>query len=126
MKKGCFIKGIIILTIVVASVTYIIQNKFNDFIFKPSRKFIAPMFVKNFDENLKIIKNGPEKDSLKSLVNMYIEEANNIKDLSGDSLKSFFGFINYVTADSVVTSKELEKVKDFISSRRKNEGSEKN
>ena len=126
MKKGCFIKGIIILTILVASITYIVQNKFNDFIFKPSRKLIAPLFVNDFNERLQIIKAGPKRDSLKSLVTRYIEDANNIKELSSDSLKSLFGFINYVIADSVITQRELENVKQFISQRRQNERSEKN
>ena len=64
MKKGCFIKAIIVLTIVVASITYILQNKFNDYIFTPGKKIILPLFVKEFKSKLTYVKDSPQKDSL--------------------------------------------------------------
>ncbi len=125
-KKGCFLKIIIAVTILVAAITYILQNKFNDFIFKPGRKIIAPIFLNDFNRELKYLKESPRKDSLKLLVKNYIEEADNIKEISGDSLKTFFDLINYVIADSQVTSAELKNIKDFIDKRRHNERPKKN
>ena len=126
MKKGCFLKVIIAVTILVAAVTYILQNKFNDFIFKPGRKIIAPIVLNEFDKELKYLKESPRKDSLKLLVKNYIEEANDIKEISGDSLKTFFSLIDYVVADSQITHAELKNIKDFVEQRRKNERSKKN
>jgi hypothetical protein len=38
MKKGCFIKGVVIVTILIAAVVYIIQYKLDDWFFKPAKK----------------------------------------------------------------------------------------
>jgi len=126
MKKGCFIKGIIFLTIVVASITYIVQNKFNDFIFKPGKKIILPIFVNDFKKNLNYVKDSPQKDSLDLMIEDYLDDAKNIKDLSDSSLKPLVREIYNITSDSVISSSELKNIKDFIKTRRQNERSEKN
>ena len=126
MKKGCFIKGIIILTIIVAAVTYIFQNKFNDFIFTPGKKVILPIFINDFNKNLAYVKDGPKKDSLNLLIKNYLESSKNINELSDDSLKPFVREIYSIIADSIITSSELKNFNDFIRQRRKNERSEKN
>ena len=114
MKKGCFIKGIIFLTIIVASITYIVQNKFNDFIFNPGKKIILPLFVNDFKKNLKYVKGSPQKDSLSLMIKNYLDGAKNIKELSDSSLKPLVREIYNVTADSVISSSELKNIKDFI------------
>lgn len=119
MKKGCFVKIIVVLTIVIAGITYIVQNRFDDFIFNPGKKIIAPIFLKNFDEQLKDVKNSPQKDSLKALVADYIEGARNLKELSEDSLKVFFKSIDYTIVDSVITNAELDKIKKLLNKKEK-------
>jgi hypothetical protein len=126
MKKGCFIKGIILLTIIVASITYIIQNKFNDFIFTPGKKLILPIFVNDFKKNLKYVKDSPQKDSLNLFIKNYLEDSKNIKELSDSSLKPLVREIYNITSDSVISPAELKNIKDFIRFRRQNERSEKN
>ena len=126
MKKGCFIKGIIFLTIIVASITYIVQNKFNDFIFTPGKKIILPIFVNDFKKNLNYVKDSPQKDSLNLLIKNYLEGAKNIKDLSDSSLKPLVREIYNITSDSVISSSELKNIKDFIRLRQQNERSKKN
>jgi hypothetical protein len=114
MKKGCFIKIVIVLTIVIAAIAYIIQNKFDDFIFQPGKKIIAPLFLKSFTSELKYVRDSPQKDSLKALVKSYIENAQNVKDLSEDSLKVFFRSIDYSIIDSVITNAELDNIRKLI------------
>lgn len=126
MKKGCFIKGIIFLTIIVASITYIVQNKFNDFIFTPGKKIILPIFVNDFKKNLNYVKDSPQKDSLNLLIKNYLEGAKNIKDLSDSSLKPLVREIYNITSDSVISSSELKNINDFIRLREQNERSKKN
>ena len=126
MKKGCFIKGIIFLTIIVASITYIVQNKFNDFIFKPGKKIILPIFVNDFKKNLNYVKDTPQKDSLNLLLKNYLKEAKNIKELSDSSLKPLVREIYSITSDSIISSAELKNIRDFIKTRKQNERSEKN
>ena len=125
MKKGCFIKGIIFLTIIVASITYIVQNKFNDFIFKPGKKIILPIFVNDFKKNLNYVKDTPQKDSLNLLLKNYLKEAKNIKELSDSSLKPLVREIYSITSDSIISSAELKNIRDFIKTRKQNERSEK-
>ena len=126
MKKGCFIKGIIFLTIIVASITYIVQNKFNDFIFKPGKKIILPIFVNDFKKNLNYVTDSPQKDSLGLMIKDYLDDAKNIKALSDSSLKPLVREIYNITSDSVISTSELKNFKDFIKTRRQNERSEKN
>ena len=126
MKKGCFIKTIVILTIVVASITYILQNKFNDFIFTPGKKIILPLFVKEFKSKLTYVKDSPQKDSLYVMIKSYIENAKNIHDLSDENLKPLVGRFTNVIADSVITTSELKSIRDYLNSKKKNERSKKN
>ena len=118
MKKGCFIKIVIFLTIIVASITYIFQNKFNDFIFIPGKKVILPIFINDFNKNLAYVKDGPKKDSLNLLIKNYLENSRNINELSEDSLKPFVREIYSIIADSTITSSELRNFNDFIIQRR--------
>ena len=114
MKKGCFIKIVVVLTIVIAAIAYIIQNKFDDFIFEPGKKIITPLFLKSLNDDLKYVKTSLQKDSLKVLVKNYIENAKNLKDLSEDSLKVFFRTIDYSIIDSVITNAELNNIRKLI------------
>jgi hypothetical protein len=126
MKKGCFIKAIIILTIIVASITYILQNKFNDFIFKPGKKIILPLFVNEFKSKLNSVKESPQKDSLYVLIKNYIEDAKNMHDLSDENLKPLVVRFGNIIADSAVTTSELNSIRDYLNSKKRNEGSKKN
>jgi hypothetical protein len=126
MKKGCFIKAIIILTIIVESITYILQNKFNDFIFKPGKKIILPLFVNEFKSKLNSVKESPQKDSLYVLIKNYIEDAKNMHDLSDENLKPLVVRFGNIIADSVVTTSELNSIRDYLNSKKRNEGSKKN
>jgi hypothetical protein len=125
MKKGCFIKAIIILTIIVASITYILQNKFNDFIFTPGKKIILPLFVKEFKSKLTYVKDSPQKDSLYIMIKNYIEKSKDIHDLSDENLKPLVTKFSGIIADSIVTTSELNSIRNYINSKEKNEGSKK-
>lgn len=85
MKKGCFIKLIIAFTIIVAAALYIIKNHFDDLVIKPGKKILKEMAIENLDKKLAPIKNTPEKDSLKVLINMYVENKINNIDFSEDN-----------------------------------------
>jgi hypothetical protein len=126
MKKGCFIKTIIILTIIVASITYIWENKFNDFIFKPGKKIILPLFVNEFKDKLAYVAKSPQKDSLYVMIKNYIEDTKNIHDLSDENIKPLVQKINNIISDSVVTSEELNSIRDYLKRRKTNEGSKEN
>jgi hypothetical protein len=107
MKKGCFIKSIVILTIFVAAITYIIQYKSEEWIVTPGKKILTPVIEKAFLNDLQYVQESPEKDSLFKIVGSFIKEIDLLKE--NDSLKiNFFNRINLIVADSIVTVSELD------------------
>ena len=72
MKKGCFLKIIIILTILIAAILYVVENHFDDFIRKPGEKIIKDLVFKDVNREMEYVKNSPEKDSLKVMINSFI------------------------------------------------------
>ena len=67
MKKGCFVKSIILLTVLTAVLLYLINYKFNDIIINPGKNFI----INQVTQEMEFVKSSPEKDSLKEL-NLWI------------------------------------------------------
>lgn len=107
MKKGCFIKSIIILTILVASITYIIQYKSEEWIVEPGKKILVPFIEKEYLKNLSYVEESPERDSLFILISTRIKDIDILKEK--DSLKiNFFNTISLIIADSIVTASELD------------------
>lgn len=126
MKKGCFLKVIAILTILVAAITYIIQNKFNEYLLGPSKKIIVPLFIENLSKNIKFVKESSQKDSLLTLVKNYANDVKDLEELSDDSIKDFIQKIQSISVDSVITNEELENIKKFIKIRSSDERSTEN
>lgn len=113
MKKGCFIKSIIILTILVASITYIIQYKSEEWIVEPGKKILVPFIEKEYLKNLQYVKESPERDSLFILIGSRLKDIDILKEK--DSLKiNFFNTINLIIADSIVTASELDEFKKLF------------
>ena len=114
MKKGCFIKSIIILTVLVAAILYIIQNHLDDLV-KPGKKIIKDLVMSDIEDDFAYVKSGPEKDSLKSILENYlsekIENADKITDKDFDWLAVYLGKL---AEDSVIDEPELEKFKELI------------
>ena len=112
MTKGCFIKGIFILTIVVGVLVYLIQTKSNEWIIKPGKSLLTKVSRTAVDKNLVIIKDSPEKDSLKAILGDFFNQkmftmnsfSDKMFDPLVDSLKKF-------SKDSIISIKELNNIK---------------
>ena len=126
MKKGCFVKVIVVVTILVAAITYIIQNKFNEYLLGPSKKVIVPLFIENLNENIHYVKDSTEKDSLVNMVKNYINNAKDIKSFSDDYIKEFMKKIQSVSIDSVISKEDLKEISNFIKARKLDERSTEN
>lgn len=114
MKKGCFIKSIVILTIFTAVILYIVKHKFNDFVLKPGKSVLSTFVMNEFDKKFDYVKESPQKDSLKVLLKNYISSVNNFKDNSHDSMNSFIDSLKSAVTDSVISNVELKKLKSLI------------
>lgn len=117
MKKGCFIKIIIILTILTAAIVYIIQNHFDELILRPGKKALAEMYISEFNTKASFIAESPEKDSVRNIVrDLVLNQIEKEKNLSNESLKSFFDSISHTLKDSIITFSELEEIKKIAGS----------
>ncbi|MDO8550261.1 MAG: hypothetical protein Q7S39_08950 [Ignavibacteria bacterium] len=107
MKKGCFLKSIIILTILVAAGLYIVQNHLEE--------FFSDLVVSGADEELSFINESPEKDSLRTLLKDYLQvKFTNTKELSDNDIDWLIDSVKFVVRDSIITREDLNKIKNLI------------
>ncbi|QQS37977.1 MAG: hypothetical protein IPM56_08585 [Ignavibacteriales bacterium] len=126
MKKGCFIKSIIILTILTAAVVYIIKYKFDDFILKPGKQLLAGALVDEWTEKIDFVKNSPEKDSLKNMVTGILSSVKKEDLVTDESLKSVMAYVSEIVKDSIVETSELNFIAEKIKAELQNERSTQN
>ena len=104
MKKGCFVKTIIFLTIITAVLLYMINYKFDNIILNPSKQII----INRISQELSIVKESPEKDSLKLLIRNYIMRVKKVKSFSGREIGHFVDSLKIALADSVIDRHEYK------------------
>ncbi len=107
MNKGCFIKSVIVITILVAVVVYIIKYKLDDWVLKPGKKLILNEFVNDWDNEAAYIKDSTEKDSLKLLVKYYLENIKTMEEVVNLDNDIFLSEFKVVIEDSSITKEEL-------------------
>jgi hypothetical protein len=115
MKKGCFVKSIVILTIFVAVLAYIVQYKFDEWIIEPGKKLLLPAVEKGFKDELAFVKHSTEKDTLLNLISSYIKSID-FKSADDSSKSDFWNKINEIVNDSMVTKKEVEDLNNLFRS----------
>ena len=126
MKKGCFLKIIIILTIFIAAILYIVENHFDDFIRKPGEKIIKDLVFKDVNREMEFVRNSPEKDSLKVLINNFIyDKIHKEHKLNTKEIENMVDSVKEVLKDSTISPAELENLTSIFK-KEINEGSEKN
>ena len=114
MKKGCFLKFIIIFTIILAATLYVVQNKFEKIFFDPGKELLITSLEGAWEENLNYLKESTAKDSLKSLLISHIAKLKSAKDLSGDRIDEIFKYIKTTFKDSLVDQTELTHVRELL------------
>jgi hypothetical protein len=115
MRKGCFIKIIIVLTIFVAALLYIIQNHLDDWVINPAKEFFSELFVSGVDDELSFIEESPEKDSLRILLKDYLQDKfTSTKELSNKDIDWLVDSVKFVVTDSIITQDDLNKIRNLI------------
>jgi hypothetical protein len=126
MKKGCFIEGIFILTIVTGVIVYLVQTKFDTLVLRPGKSYLTKFARTAVDKKVRIIKPSREKDSLNAM----------LSDFFGQKLFTFHSFsdkmfdpltdsLNKFSKDSIIDKKELNNIK-LILKKIEDEGSKEN
>jgi hypothetical protein len=121
MKKGCFIKGVVIVTILIAAVVYIIQYKLDDWFFKPAKIIIISEVAENWENEFRYINDSAQKDSLKMLLIYYLENVKSMKDVVNLDEEFFIKEFNKIVEDSIITDNEIS----LLTSQLKKENNEK-
>ena len=110
MKKGCFIKAVIVVTIFVAAAIYIIQYKLDDWFSNPTKKFLLNQVVHDWENEVKNIDASVQKDSLRALLIDYIENIKSMEDVVNLDRENFLKEFNLVIEDSLITDEEISKL----------------
>jgi len=115
MKKGCFLKIIIILTIFIAVVLYIFENHFDDFILKPGENIIKDLVFNDINKKMEFVRNTPEKDSLKVLINRFVyNKLHKEHKLDNKEFEDLIDSVSSALNDSVISINELDNLKSLF------------
>ncbi len=115
MKKGCFLKIIIILTIFIAVVLYIFENHFDDFILKPGENIIKDLVFNDINKKMEFVRNTPEKDSLKVLINRFVyNKLHKEHKLNNEEFEDLIDSVSSALNDSVISINELDNLKSLF------------
>lgn len=117
MKKGCFIKAIFIITILTAAIIYWIDHNGREFLFHEGKNLAKQYIVDDFENQFKFIKDSPQKDSLKSVLNTTLFNLEKFHDLSDDELTIILAKFEASLKDSIISSKELKELNLLVSER---------
>jgi len=109
MKPGCFLKSVIVLTIIVAAIMYIIQHK-SELFFHQSKKVLSELYFEDWDKEFKYVKNTPEKSELKNSLRNFIDslEIKNIPDKK--EIDRIVNMVKAAALDSIISSAELKEI----------------
>ncbi len=121
MKKGCFLKFIIIFTIVLASILYLVQNKFDELFLEPGKELVLSVIEENWNSELGYVNDSPEKDSLKTLLQFYISGIESTEFLSDERAEAVINYLEQTFKDSLIDYEELSHINKLIKYALKNE-----
>jgi hypothetical protein len=114
MKKGCFIKSVIFITILVGIVVYIVQYKLEDWLIEPGEKMFIQKIAENWNLESTFIKDSKEKDSLRVLVNYYANRIKNMEEVVNLENNLFLNELEDIIEDSLVTENELSNLTQIL------------
>lgn len=113
MKTGCFLKSIIILTIIVAAILYIIQHK-SELFFEPGKKLLTEAFLDDWDNNFNFVRNTSEKSELKNTLKSYIDSLK-LKDIPDEEqIKRIAELVKSAASDSIISKDELKEISEKL------------
>lgn len=122
MKKGCFVKSVIAITILIGVVVYIVQNKLGEWFAEPVKKNLLTQLVENWDTKAKFIRDSIQKDSLGVLVSSYFSNVESMEDIVNWEEEIFLVGLQDAIDDSLITDDEISQL-TLLLKKEKNEKS---
>lgn len=117
MKPGCFLKSIIILTILVAAIMYIVQHRSRLF-FEPGKKIITGLLNDNLDKEFRYVKDTPEKARLKGMLESYVKSLKFESIPEDNKIDKIVALIKAAAKDSVITGSELDEISNNLNTKK--------
>ena len=114
MKKGCFIKSVVILTIVIAAAIYVIQNKFDDWFLEPGKKMLVKQIAENWKTEASFIRDSEQKDSVGIMLTYYFKNIKTMEEVVNLENDLFLVEFENAIEDSVVSENELSKLTQIL------------
>ena len=114
MKKGCFIKSVVIVTIFVGVIAYLIQNNFNNWFLEPGKKMLVQQIAENWKTEATFIKDSKQKDSVGILLQFYFKNIKTMEEVVNLENDLFLSELEEVIEDSVVTDNEVTKLTQIL------------
>lgn len=114
MKPGCFVKGLIVSTIVLALIIYVFTHKFNEFISVPLKNVAADFSFSELTKEIDAIGNSDSADSLKSTFSQYIGYIKNHKNIKVENIVPVADSLKRILSDKVITPDESRNFTEFI------------
>jgi len=116
MKRGCFLKIVVIGTIILAAAIYLIKYQFKDFFVEKGKNFVINEVEDSWHKDLSYVRNTPEKDSLKTLLKDFVWELKDEGEIFKPSEQSKKLMENVVNSfeDSLISSDELKKITELF------------
>jgi len=113
MKPGCFLKSIIILTIIVAAIAYIIQHKSGLF-FNSGKKIFTEAFLDTWDDDLDYVRSSPEKNKLKDSLKVFLASLKPQDIPDEKNINRIAQLVRSAAADSIISDSELEVISNNL------------
>jgi predicted nucleic-acid-binding protein len=122
MKKGCFIKSVIAITIFVGVVVYIVQYKLEEWLTEPAKYLQITQLAENWNTKANFIRDSIQKDSLGVLLSSYFSSVESMEDVVNWEEDLFLIGLQDAIDDSLITTDELSKL-TLLLKKEKNEKS---
>ncbi|GAB1442144.1 hypothetical protein MASR2M39_09790 [Ignavibacteriales bacterium] len=114
MKPGCFLKTLILGTILLAAAIYIITNKGKEWFVDPIKENILSSAFDSLPNELKGLKDTKEKlmlvERIDSLVTLFKSDTSGVT-INFNKVDNFFKTLKDYSKDSLLTSREYEFLK---------------
>ncbi len=114
MKKSCFIKFIIIFTILLATVIYLFENKFSDIIIPGTENLVKPILLEELNDKLQALTPSTNKEELKKLLNENADKIINLDALENKQMENILSAIEIVVEDNIIDDTELNYLKNLF------------
>lgn len=127
MKPGCFLKSLIIGTILLGAIIYIISTKGQEWIINPVKETLVANAFESLPDEFRKIKDSKEKlvivQKLDSLINL-VKSDSVSATISFTRLEKFLEQLATYSQDSVLSRSEMEFLKklsdDIVSTKKRN------